>query len=819
MARYCIKFETMKVLLSLGTRSKMSEIVSCTSAIGKTLIDNNSWQLSALSQAEEYHDIRLKAGEKALYKEINKANGIKFPIKVDLALHAHKRSLLIQAELGGVDFPVEEQYGKHKRQYHQDKTMVFSHINRLIRCVVDCQLHLQDAVAARHALELARSFSARVWDNSPLQMKQLPQIGLAAIRKLAMGGVNSIEALEATEPHRVETLMSKNPPFGQKLLGSLRDFPKLRVSMKLMSKDVKPKQSVQIKIKVECGFLNDRPPTIFHRHQIYVCLLVERSDGLLVDFRRISAKKLVHGQDMLVSASLTHYDQYITSYVMCDEIAGTMRHAELKLDILPSVFPPQVVENQSVGRKRTSDNHHDGRPLQPSRGSHITQQKPGDNEFSDDGFDDQDFIALADANGTESKEPVNSKAVLTKANAIPADAAQASRSLAAWNPTQLENGKWACNHKCKDKSACKHLCCRDGVDKAPKPPKTSTATAEPDPDPHIAMPPKRNKGGKPTQTTLALQKQSLESQTNDNHAVEPARGRDGTDFAKVGPREYKKLHRLHEKVNRGPPAKLISQTKQSFQHSRGVMPQPSFLEQETGACEASLLSSDYDDDWLDDLPSTSVLLGKPTEEEIQSKTACSERSFEEEISDIEAAMVGLDDSASIARNAEAYRTTTLPEGDNDWNTYSACEEQDNPLNDPPLLRGSLDRSKAERLFLSTDSPERPVHPASKRRANESIELAEDNSSSPPLAKKIRMNTGLQDAGQVARASESHGQSPNTSQTMDVSTSGVDQIAPAPPEADALAALPEWTNDVDPEFLANFVREYGHLVEWWPEEAQ
>jgi len=52
-------------------------------------------------------------------------------------------------------------------------------------------------------------------------------------------------------------------------------------------KDVKPMQPVKVKIKAECGFLNDRPPTVFHRRPIYVCLLVERSDGLLVDFRRM----------------------------------------------------------------------------------------------------------------------------------------------------------------------------------------------------------------------------------------------------------------------------------------------------------------------------------------------------------------------------------------------------------------------------------------------------------------------------------------------------------------------------------------------------
>ena len=151
-------------------------------------------------------------------------------------MHAHKRSLIIQSEFGGVDFPADEQYIKHKRQFNQDKAVLLSASHRLICCVIDCQIHLRDAVTVRHALELARSFGARVWDNSPLQMKQIAQIGLVAIRKLAMGGINSIEALEATEPHRIEMLMSKNPPFGNKLLANLRDFPKPRVSIRMISK-------------------------------------------------------------------------------------------------------------------------------------------------------------------------------------------------------------------------------------------------------------------------------------------------------------------------------------------------------------------------------------------------------------------------------------------------------------------------------------------------------------------------------------------------------------------------------------------------------
>lgn len=189
-----------------------------------------------LSRSDEFREVRLKAGEKSLYKELNKGNGIKFPIKIDIALPCHKISLLIQSELGGVEMPPDDQYQKHKLAFQQDKALVLSHANRLIRCIIDCNISLGDAVTARHALDLARSIGARVWDNTPLQLKQLDQIGLVAVRKLANGGINSVETLAATDPHRIEMLLSKNPPFGAKLLAKAAEFPRPRVSVKLMRK-------------------------------------------------------------------------------------------------------------------------------------------------------------------------------------------------------------------------------------------------------------------------------------------------------------------------------------------------------------------------------------------------------------------------------------------------------------------------------------------------------------------------------------------------------------------------------------------------------
>ena len=190
-----------------------------------------------MCQAEEFHEVRFRSGEKALYKALNSAPGIKFPIKVDIATAPQKRSIIIQAELGGVDLiPANEQFSKHRTQNAQDRNVIFTNVHRLIRCIIDCQLSRLDSPAARHALELGRSLAARVWDNSPLQMKQIPSIGIASVRKLAVAGINSLEALEASKGQDISAVLGKNVAAGQQILGALAGFPKLRVGVTMMGK-------------------------------------------------------------------------------------------------------------------------------------------------------------------------------------------------------------------------------------------------------------------------------------------------------------------------------------------------------------------------------------------------------------------------------------------------------------------------------------------------------------------------------------------------------------------------------------------------------
>ncbi|KAL4881935.1 Sec63 Brl domain-containing protein [Aspergillus karnatakaensis] len=453
MARYYIRFETMKILLALKPKSDIAQI------------------LSAISQAEELKDIRLKSGEKSLYKEINRASDIKFPINVDMALPAHKISLLIQAELGAVEFPGSEQFQKHRFAFQQDKNFVFNHVNRLIRCVIDCQVHLEDSVTVCNALELARSLSARVWDNSPLQMKQIEQIGIVAVRKLAAAGIDSIEVLEETEPHEIDMALSKNPPFGMKLKGRLSEFPKPCVVVKMDGKDIKFGHHVKVRFKAEVAFMNENCPSFFQKRPVYVCFVAETSIGRLIDFRRISASKLQKACEILLSAELKYQDEYITCHIMCDEIAGTARRAVLKPD-LPRGCLPRQSETEVVGSAKSQ--------AEENGSVEGTAQKPSSTKLSrfntdelffgewleSDILDDWNDKSI-ELDGSEPNQmPVQRKG--SKNESSKPSMTVRRHSNAEKEPERLENGHWACNHKCKEKSSCKHLCCREGLTHPPK---------------------------------------------------------------------------------------------------------------------------------------------------------------------------------------------------------------------------------------------------------------------------------------------------------------------------------------------------------------
>ena len=190
--------------------------------------------------------MRIRAGEKQVYKEINKSPSLRYPIKVNLALPAHKASLILQSVLGGVDTSVHDQ---NRLQFSIDQNMIFQHARRLIRCVVDCQSCMGDAVGIRNSLMLVRSLGARVWDDSPLHLQQLNGIGAAGVNKLINADIRSVYDLEEADTTRLQMIMSRNSPFCVNLIKQARDFPRLRVDLQAAGQPVRMQRIIWICIR------------------------------------------------------------------------------------------------------------------------------------------------------------------------------------------------------------------------------------------------------------------------------------------------------------------------------------------------------------------------------------------------------------------------------------------------------------------------------------------------------------------------------------------------------------------------------------------
>ncbi|KAJ5898809.1 hypothetical protein N7495_003553 [Penicillium taxi] len=463
MARYCVRFETMRILMSLRLGASIHEI------------------LYLIVQADDFQEVRLRAGEKSLYREINRDPGIRYPIMVDVTLSAHKVSLLLQSELAAIEFPGGDQFQKHKFSMQQDRNFVFTHVNRLIRCIIDCQISREDSTSIRNALELARSLSSRVWDHSPLQMKQIEQIGVVAVRKLAAAGITGIDDLGLTEAHNIEMILSRHPPFGTKLLARLKDFPNLRITAKMVGQEAKP--NVKIHFELEVAFMNNTVPSHFQRKPIYVCCLTETSDGRMIDFRRISASKLQKGLEVTLIAELTSSDQQIVCHVMCDEIAGTSRQAIIKPDMPSYLFSAQnkaanKTDTQRLNPSKARDDF-DGDDLELddfiTENQRLEQPKESTSMKSLHFDDDIEWLSIEDTPSPprHSRETTQREKDQWKENMEQYDHDDCEESEAI----KLPNGNWACHHRCKDRKNCKHLCCKEGLEKPPKPSKKRTVLA------------------------------------------------------------------------------------------------------------------------------------------------------------------------------------------------------------------------------------------------------------------------------------------------------------------------------------------------------
>lgn len=275
-----------------------------------------------------------------------------------------------------------------------------------------------------------------------------------------------------------------------------------------------------------------------------------------------------------------------------------MRTAILKIDVPLQAFPaPKAVENDA--QKATANTK-----VARKRSGIGSKRKASDaafDEFGDNAIDDAD-MALAENDGFESIDDFDDDARPT-AKMTNKRQKQSSTNVTVapeHEPRQLENGKWACNHACKDKTSCKHLCCREGLDKKPKAPKPKTNKKDSD----------STTDPKQTQLNISVSKKSQEAATalpaQSQRVAPPGRN------PPKGP-EIHNLNTLHKNTKSNTrPVPLLSVTSSAPKKSSSVLAPPSLgrpkwkISEATRRAEQDLISDDFGD--LDDLSTFAELV-------------------------------------------------------------------------------------------------------------------------------------------------------------------------------------------------------------------
>ncbi|CAI4441486.1 CPI_1c_G0017880.mRNA.1.CDS.1 [Saccharomyces cerevisiae] len=436
MTRHYISFESMKQFINAKKFLSLQGI------------------LNLLATSEEFSVMRVRHNEKKLFKEINLSPLLKYPFLSEkkqsqiIDKVSQKISLLIQYELGGLEFPSYEGASKLHQTLVQDKFLVFRHCFRLLKCMVDTFIEKSDGTSLKNTLFLLRSLNGHCWENTPMVLRQLKTIGLVSVRRLIRHGITNLEEMGHLSDTQIEYYLNLKIGNGIKIKNDISLLPCLNIRTKLENCKIENEELwLTFKVEISATFKS----SIWHGQHLSLDIETEKSSGELIDFRRLQLNKLQSPRGFRVSAKISPKLEKIEFSIHCQEIAGLGKTIVYSTDHLASQFSaktPHIRKDlNSLEKCLFYESSSDGEVGKTSRVSH----KDGLEESlsSDDSI--LDYL-------NERKK--SSKAVESAAVIHP----EAHSSSHFSNGRQVRsNGNYECFHSCKDKTQCRHLCCKEGI--------------------------------------------------------------------------------------------------------------------------------------------------------------------------------------------------------------------------------------------------------------------------------------------------------------------------------------------------------------------
>lgn len=236
--------------------------------------------LCCLSKAEEMREFRIRQGDKGHLNPQNK--NLRFPLVGGKKNHEikedwHKIYSLIQINLDP-ETPVEEWSLKN------ELTRIWGCLPRLVKlfeefCVEKGYFH-----AAKNAWLLLRCVKQKMWQDSPYLTRQLEGVGDTLSRSFSRAGITTLQDLVSKDPHVLESITGRHPPFGADLQLKVNSIPIFSVELTQqredagLTSDTCTIQIVLTRAPVHCSL---RPT--------WYTLLVGNSNSALLLHRRFKA--------------------------------------------------------------------------------------------------------------------------------------------------------------------------------------------------------------------------------------------------------------------------------------------------------------------------------------------------------------------------------------------------------------------------------------------------------------------------------------------------------------------------------------------------
>ncbi len=294
-----------------------------------------------------------------------------------------------------------------------------------------------------------------------------------------------------------------------------------------------------------------------------------------------------------------------------------MRSASVKPQIASAMFPtpepaePDVPRQSNVSKRRIED---PGARRKRSTTSEDFDGGINDEELVQASFSHLQFEDIDDyldhPNTTNRQKPaknISSKSKQQVKTASNSRTMNATTTGDGDEAVQLANGKWACNHRCKDRSSCKHLCCKEGTDKPPKKKTNATKSVQSQEDSIRQTQEQSGRKGKSTQTKLQLTTIKRKRSASIEHLDLTQEKKKKTQHGSKQPKDLRGLQQLHKQVQGNiVPSSLqsVTHTKPVYCYSQGGDHSLSFMGQQAAA--PSQGSSEYGDFQYDDAFSNGV---------------------------------------------------------------------------------------------------------------------------------------------------------------------------------------------------------------------